>query len=241
MTVSHIHATVKQLHHEKKGVKMKFSDKTLTILRNFSAINQSIILKKGNVLKTISPQKTVMASATIDEEIPSDAVIYDLSRLLAVYALYDDADISFEQKNLIISEKNRKTRYFFADQSMVIAPPDKEISIPTPDVTVNINLEDLKSVLKACGVLQQPEMAFIGKDGKCVISTYDSQNPTADNFQIELGDTEDNFVLIIKLENAKIIPSNYTVSLSSKGISMFESETMKYFIAIESKSTFNKG
>jgi len=220
---------------------MQLSDKTLSILKNFSTINQSIVLNKGKELRTISPQKTVMAMATIEDEIPSQAVIYDLSRFISVHSLYEKPDIEFGDKNFIISDGRRRTKYVYADISMVISPPEKEINIPSVDVEVNVEWKDLQSVLKASGVLQLPEIAFVGKDGKCQLSAIDSSNPSADTFGVELGDTDDDFMLIIKTENIKLMPNDYKVSLSSKGISKFETENMKYFIAVDSKSTYKKG
>lgn len=220
---------------------MQLSDKTLSILKNFSTINQSIVLNKGSEIRTISPQKTVMAMATIEDSIPSQAVIYDLSRFLSVHSLYEKPDIEFGDRNFIISDGRRRTKYVYADISMVISPPEKEINVPSVDVEVNVEWKDLQSVLKASGVLQLPEIAFVGKDGKCQLSAIDSSNPSADTFGVELGDTNDEFMLIIKTENIKLMPNDYRVSLSSKGISKFETENMKYFIAVDSKSTYKKG
>jgi hypothetical protein len=224
-----------------KGLQMKFSENTMSILKNFSSINQSIVFKAGNELRTISPQKTVMAIATIEDEIPSNACVYDLSRFLSAYSLYGQPTLEFNEKNFVISEGRRKTKYTYAEPSMVITPPDKEIKIPSVDVQVDIEWSDLQSVIKASGILQLPEVAFVGEGGVCYLRAIDSGNPTADTFGVELGETNDTFTLIIKTENLKILPKNYKVSLSSAGISKFEAEGLMYFIAIESKSTYKKG
>jgi len=220
---------------------MKFSERTLTILKNFASINPSVVFKPGRELRTISPQKTVVALATIEDEIPANACIYDMSRFLSIYSLYSEPEITFESKNFIISQGKRKTKYVFADPSMVIAPPDRQIKLATQDVEVDVEWQDLQSVIKASGVLQLPEIAFVGENGQCYLRAIDSGNPTADTYGIELGDTVDTFQLIIKTENLKLLPQNYKVTLSSKGISSFESPDIKYYIAIESKSTYRKG
>lgn len=220
---------------------MKFSERTLTILKNFASINPSVVFKPGKELRTISPQKTVVAIATIEDDIPADACIYDMSRFLSIYSLYSEPEITFESKNFIISQGKRKTKYVFADPSMVISPPDRQIKLVTQDVQVDVEWNDLQSVIKASGVLQLPEIAFVGENGSCYLRAIDSGNPTADTYGIELGDTADTFQLIIKTENLKLLPQNYKVTLSSKGISSFESPDIKYYIAIESKSTYRKG
>lgn len=220
---------------------MQFSDRTITVLKNFASINPSLVFKEGNVIRTISPQKSVMAMATVEDDIPSSACVYDLSRFLSVYGLYGNPNIEFGEKNFVISEGKRKTKYVYADPSMVISPPDKDINLPSTDVEVKVEWNDLQSVIKASGVLQLPEIAFVGEDGTCYLRAIDSANPTADTFGIELGQTEDTFSLIIKTEYLKLIPQDYRVSLSSKGISKFEGEDIHYFIAIESKSNYTKG
>lgn len=221
---------------------MKFSERTSTILKNFALINQSVIFKPGKELKTISPSKTVLAIANIEDEIPSKAIIFDINRLLSVASLVSsEPDYEFGEKSFTITDGSKKTRYGYADESMVISPPDKEIKIPDPDVEVSVKWDELNTVIKACSVLQLPEIAFIGDEGKLYLRTYNSENPKTDSFGIELGTTDDTFVLIIKTENLKVLPQDYKVSLSSKGISRFESNDIKYFIAVDSKSSYKKG
>ena len=133
---------------------MKFSSETLAVLKSFTSINKSILMKPGNVLKTITPEKTLIAIADVPDEIPSEACVYDLSRFLSILSLYNDPDVEFEDKYFIISEGKRRTKYVYADVSMIHTPPEKEISIPSEDVVVNVTNSDLSSVLKAAGVLQ---------------------------------------------------------------------------------------
>jgi hypothetical protein len=221
---------------------MKLSEKTLTVLKNFATINPSVVFKPGSELRTISPQKTVMSVAKVPDEFPIQACVYDMSRFLSMCSLYENPEIDFQDsKYCFINDGKRKTKYVFADISMVIVPPEKEINIPSEDVTVDVEWNDIQSVLKAAGVLNLPEIAFVGRDGTCYISAVDSANPTADSHEIEIGKTDDTFQLVIKTENLKLLPQNYKVTLCSKGISKFEGNDIKYFIAIESKSTYKKG
>lgn len=220
---------------------MKFSEQTLTVLKSFSTINKSIMMEPGNRLKTITPEKTLIAEAVITDEIPSHACIYDLSRFLSIVGLYSDPDVQFHDKYFTISEGRRKTKYVFADQSMIHTPPNKEIKIPSKDVEIDVSWEDLQSVIKAAGVLQFNEIAFVGEQGKCYLRAIDSTNPTADAFGIEIGESNDTFTLIIKTENVKLLPRDYQVTLCAKGISRFSCEDVTYFIGIDTKSTFTKG
>lgn len=220
---------------------MQLSEKTLTILKSFASINKSIVLKPGKTLRTITPEKTLMAIANIDDEIPANACIYDLSRFLSIYSLYSNPDIEFKDNHFIISEGKKKTKYTFADLSMVHAAPDKEINIPSNDVEVSVEWEALQSVIKAAGVLQFSEIAFVGENGTCYLRAIDSGNPSADTFGVELGETNDTFTIIIKSENLKLLPRNYNATICAKGISKFQADDVSYFIGIDSKSNYKKG
>ena len=220
---------------------MKFSERTLTILKSFATINRSIQMKEGNTLKTITPERTLIASATIPDTIPSEACIYDMSRFLSILSLYADPDVEFHDKYFIISEGKRRTKYLFADVSMIHAAPDKEIKIPSSDVTVDVSWDDMQSVLKAAGVLQFNEVAFVGENGTCYLKAIDSTNEGTDDYGVEIGETSDTFKIIIKTDNLKLLPQDYRVTLCSKGISEFKGENVTYFVAIDSKSTYNKG
>jgi len=220
---------------------MKFSDRTLTILKSFSTINKSILMKPGNVLRTMTPEKTLISIATIPDEIPSEACIYDLSRFLSIHSLYENPEVEFNNTHFIISEGKRKTKYVFADVSMIHAAPDKEMKLPPADVEVNVTWNDMQSVLKAAGVLQFSQIAFVGEDGKCYLRAIDSANPTSDTFGVEIGDTSDKFTIIIKTDNIKLLPQDYRVTLCSKGISKFEGSDVTYYIGIDTKSTYTKG
>jgi len=220
---------------------MKFSERTLTILKSFSTINKSILMKQGNTLRTITPEKTLIASATIPDQFPSEACIYDLSRFLSILSLHTSPDVEFHDKYFVITEGKQRTRYAFADVSMIHAAPEKTIELPSADVVVDVSWNDLQSVLKAAGVLQFNEVAFVGQDGKCYLKAIDSSSAAADDYGVEIGNTADEFKIIIKTDNLKLLPQDYRVTLSSKGISEFKGEDVTYFVAIDTKSTYKKG
>jgi hypothetical protein len=220
---------------------MKFSDQTLTILKSFSTINKSIKFTPGNVLKTITPEKTLVAQATIPDQIPAEACVYDLSRFLSILSLHKDPDVDFQDKYFVINEGKRRTKYAFADVSMIHTPPEKEITIPSADVQVSVSWDDLQSVVKAAGVLQFTEIAFVGQEGKVFLKAVDTSTANADDYGIEIGETADEFSIVIKTDNLKLLPQDYQVTLCAKGISEFKGDSAKYFVAIDTKSTYKKG
>lgn len=220
---------------------MKFSERTLTVLKSFATINKSIVMKQGSKIRTITPEKTLIAMADLDVEFPSDAIIYDLSRFLSILSLYSDPDVEFHDKYFIISEGKKKTKYVYADISMVHAAPDREMTIPSEDVKVRVEWNDLQSVLKAAGVLQFNEIAFVSENNKIYIRAINSKNPSADTFGVEIGDTNDQFQIMIKTDNLKLLPRDYDVILCSKGISEFKGNDVTYYVGIDTASTYTKG
>ena len=220
---------------------MKFSESTLTILKSFSTINKSILLKPGNTLKTITPEKTLVATATITDQIPSQACIYDLSRFLSILGLHKDPEVEFHDKYFTITEGKQRTKYAFADISMIHAAPEKDIDLPSKDVSVTVAWDDMQSVIKAAGVLQFNEVAFVGTEGKVYLKAINSADSSADDYGVEIGETSDEFKIIVKTDNLKLLPQDYNVTLCAKGISEFKGETATYYVAIDTKSTYKKG
>ena len=198
-------------------------------------------MKPGNTLKTITPEKTLIAQANITDQIPSDACIYDLSRFLSILSLHSAPDVEFHDKYFMITEGKKRTKYAYADISMIHTPPDKEIVIPSADVQVSISWDDLQSVLKAAGVLQFTEIAFVGQEGKVYLKAVDTSSQNADDYGIEIGETADEFMIVIKTDNLKLLPQDYEVTLCAKGISEFKGENATYIVAIDTKSTYKKG
>jgi len=220
---------------------MKLSDKTLTLLKNFSSINQSILFKKGSSLRTISVMKNILAEATIEEDLPTDFGIYDLNQFLNGLGLHHSPDLDFEnQGHVVIREGKSRTKYFFADPNVIVTPPDKEITLPSEDVSFELSTSQLDKLLKAAAIYQLPDLAVVGGDGVVKIVVRDKKNDTSNDFSIVVGETESVFSFNFKVENIKIVPGTYDVVVSQKLLSRFTCRDydLKYFIALEPDSTF---
>jgi hypothetical protein len=220
---------------------MKLSSETMTILKNFATINQSILFKEGKIIKTISPQKTVMAMAEVSDDFSRQFGIYSLPKFISACSLFQNPELKFNDNHLQIIDGKQKANYVYADPSMIITPPEKEIKLPSVDVSVEVTSADINKIMKGASAFQLPEIAFVGENGTCYLRAIDSSTQNSDYYGVELGETEDTFCLIIKSENLQILPLDYKVELSSKGISKFSADNVTYFIAIESKSTYQKG
>ena len=224
-----------------KEQKMKLSDNTLAILKNFAGINNSILVKQGNKLRTISVAKNILAEAEIKEDFPRDFAIYDLNQFLNGLSLHQDLDLDFNQDSyLSIKEGKRRVKYFFADPNVIIAPPEKEINLPSEDVCFQMDNVTLEKLTKAAAVYQLPDMSAIGENGVIKLVVRDKKNDTSNEYAIVVGDTDGEFSFNFKVENIKIIPGAYNVIVSSKLLSQFTNtqHNLKYYIALEPDSTF---
>ena len=220
---------------------MNLTDKTLTILKNFAGINNSILVKQGNQLRTISVAKNILAEASIDEEFPRDFGIYDLNQFLNGLGLHQDPEMDFkEESHLVIREGKRKVKYFYADPQVIISPPDKKINLPSEDVHFQLDSGALEKLLKAAAVYQLPDLCVVGESGVVKIVVTDKKNDTSNSYSVDVGATDKEFTFYFKVENIKIIPGAYDVVVSSKLLSEFTNSTynLKYYIALEPDSTF---
>jgi len=220
---------------------MKLSDKTVNLLKNFSNINQSILFKEGSKLRTISVMKNILAEAEVNESFPKDFGIYDLNQFLNGMGLHQNPDLDFENEgHVVIKEGRMRSKYFFADPSVIVTPPDKNLDLPSEDVSFELNTQQLDRLLKAAGIYQLPDLSVIGKAGVVKILVRDKKNDTSNDFAITVGETDKEFVFNFKVENIKIIPGTYDVVVSQKLLSRFKCKDyeLTYFIALEPDSSF---
>jgi len=220
---------------------MKLSDKTVSVLKNFSSINQSLFFSEGNKLRTISVMRNILSEAEVEEEFTKEFGIYDLNQFLQTMDLHQNADLDFtEDQYVVIREGNSKSKYFFADKNVIVRPPDKSVVLPTEDVCFVLSTDQLSKVLKAASVLQLPDLSVVGEAGVVKLVVRDKKNDTSNDFSIVVGETVSEFVFNFKVENIKILPGSYEVVISKELLSRFQSKDHKltYYIALEPDSNF---
>ena len=226
-----------------RPVVMKLSDSTLSLLKNFSTINQSILFKQGTRLRTISVMKNILAEATIGEELPKDFGIYDLGQFLNGMGLHQSPELDFTNDGYVLIKEGRSSsKYFFADANVIITPPDKPITLPSEDVTFDLTTEQLDKLLKAAAIYQLPDLSVIGENGVVKILVRDKKNDTSNDFAVTVGESDTTFSFNFKVENIKILPGTYGVVVSQKLLSRFTSKNhdLTYYIALEPDSTFGE-
>lgn len=216
---------------------MKLSKETVSLFKNFAGINSNLLLKSGNKLATISAQKNVMSDATVSEVFP-DFGIYDLNEFLGAMSLFDDPELDFSEKYVTIKQGNSSIKYFAAEPSVLTAP-QKSITFPAHEIEFNMSAAMLNMIHRTASVLRATDLSIVG-DGTTITAVVgDKKNATGNSFSEPVGSTDKKFKVNLKVENLKMLPGDYTVSISSKKISRFQGTgDLVYYVAVEADSTF---
>jgi len=219
---------------------MKLSTETIAILKNYASINQNIQFKQGTTLSTISPQKNILSTVEILEDVPSNFAIYDLNRLLGAISLFEKPDLEVGEKTLTINGGGSKLNYVYADPSMLVIPPEKTLDFPEPEINFKVTKDAYDSCLRAAQVLALPELVVHGDGSKIFLVATDTNNDSSDEFRREVGETDKTFQMVFKIENMKLLSGGYQVGISSKGIAHFahEHSKLQYWIATEQNSNY---
>ena len=220
---------------------MKLSKSTLDILRNFSSINASIRFKKGQEISTISIQKNILGRVVVKEDFPQDFAIYDLGEFLSGLSLFDDPEFDFSRDGCVkISDGRNTSRYFFADPSTIVQPPEKRVELPTKDVCFTLSASDISNIIKAAGVYSVEDVSVVGDGERVKVVVRDKKNDTSNNFAIDVGNADATFCFNFKVENLKIMPGSYSVVISQHNASLFKHDTLdlEYLIALELDSKY---
>ncbi len=220
---------------------MYLSAETVSILKNLSTINQSILIKPGKQLNSMSVMKNILVKADIQEEFDQVVAIYDLNQFLNCLSLIPGAEITLDEASINISDGKRSIDYRYSDPSVITAPPEKELSLPSEDVCVVLTEDNLEAVKKAAAVLQIPDVSLIGDGEKIYLTVRDKKNTGSNSYRVEVGDTDDVFQFNMKVENLRLISGDYDVVISSKNLAYFTNHgrPVSYYIAMEPDSTFN--
>ena len=227
---------------------MKLSDRTINLLKNFASINQSILFKQGNQLRTISVMKNILAEANIDEDFPQDFGVYDLSQFLNSLGLFQEPELNFTgQSFLNIKEGKQRSKYFFADPSIVTQPPEKKPGLPSMECEFDLDISDLNRIRTALSIYGHLEdIAIVGRNGTISIQIQDRENPSSNTYSIAVGSTNATFSFELKSENIYKLDysnsiSSYNVKISKSGVSQWvSSDGVTYLIALEPDSSYEE-
>ena len=225
---------------------MKLSEHTTSVLKNFASINQNLVIKEGKTISTMSAMKNIVAKAEVDEDFPREIAIYDLNEFLAALSLFTNPVLDFSENYVMITEEGKtgnSLKYFYSDPS-VVTTPSSEITMPETEVKFSLDSGDLSKVQRAASVIGSPDLVLEKNGTGSYLTVKDKKNDTANNYSLDVdaeGNGEYNF--FFKVENLKLLPTNYDVNVSSKNISHFKSQAgnaVEYWIALEPESSYSE-
>ena len=225
-----------------KTQSFSISKQTLGILKNFSSLNSNILVKQGNVIKTITPSKNGMAEATVPEDFPTDFGIWDLNKFLGVISLFSNPSFSFGEKSVKISDNKDSTIHYYYSEPRLLTVPTKSVNMPKVDQTFTLTDKLFAELQKASAVMQLPDLSIRNEGGKVLAVICDVSDPTSNTFKTTLAesDTTSKFQLNFKMDNLRMVSGDYTVSFSKNVVGRFSNNTipLTYWFALETTSTY---
>lgn len=209
---------------------MKLSTRSLAIMKNFSLINQSIVIKPGNKLETISNVKDSFAKAEIEESFPTTVAIYDLNEFLGVVGLFEDPEFDFGDRSVTITEGKTKQSYYYADASVITTPPEKGVNLPSVEVNATLSKEQLSKLIRSASVNKASDLTFTNGN----VQVHDKSVPTSNRFEISAVATTGDYELSMKVDKLKMVADDYEIAICAKGLAHFKgSQGIEYYVALQ--------
>jgi len=221
---------------------MKISKQTLDILKNFSIINQSMLIRPGNTQRTIRiPQRNVLAEAFLSEEFPVECGIYELPKFLAAITLFEEPELEFGSCYVDINDTNseNKIRYYYAAANLFkdTQPPDKRFVLDEVMDEFTLDNSSLTKLNKAAMIMSIPDFVINRKDNKRTISVCNIKSKSSNTFTVtQKSDIKGDYNVILNNDNLKCIPDSYAVTVGiRKGITIcqFSSNNITYWFGPE--------
>jgi|688.fasta_scaffold388247_2 hypothetical protein len=221
---------------------MKLSDNTLSVLKNFSSINSGIVLQKGNIQKTISPEKSILVEVELEDSLPEQFGIYDLNQFLGNISTLNSPELTFSDSAVIMNDGEIKFNYYSCSINLIVSPPDKELKLKQTDVSFSLTNIVLTKLLRLAAMNNLTHLSVVGKDGEIRLQTHEKANDTSNHASFKLNDySGEDFSASFKVDNIKLIPGDYDVEIQLGAFAKFTAisgvfkDKIKYFIALESK------
>lgn len=222
-----------------------FSKNTLTILKNFSSLNSNLLVHPGNVIKTITPSKTGMAVATVEENFDVEFGIWDLNKFLGVISLFNNPTFAFGEKSVKIKNGGDSVVNYYYSEPRLLTYPTKDVNMPKVDISITLTEKNFNELQKAASVMQLPDLSFKSDDDDIVAMVSDLSDPTSNSYKVVVGsgDVLPDFLFNFKMENIKILPGDYKINFAKNVVGEFihQSIPVKYWYAMEANTSKYQG
>ena len=93
---------------------MQISRQTVDILKNFSTINPSILVKPGSEIQTISTMKNILAKSAVTENFVNEFAIYDLPEFLNLVTseTFLGGEYTFNEDYVSLEKERAQSTYY---------------------------------------------------------------------------------------------------------------------------------
>ncbi len=221
---------------------MKLGENTLSVLKNFSAINSGLVLQKGKTQKTISPEKSILVEVELDDSLPEQFGIYDLNQFLGNISTLNSPELTFSDSAVIMNDGEISFNYYSCSTNLIVSPPDKELKLKQTDVSFTLTNAVLTKLLRLASMNNLTHLSVVGQNGEIRLQTHEKANDTSNHASFKLNDYNgEDFTASFKVDNIKLIPGDYDVEIQLGAFAKFTAsagafkDKIKYFIALESK------
>ena len=217
---------------------MKLSEQALTVLKNFASINSGVVIQSGNTQRTMSPEKSVLVEATLEDTFPCQFGIYDLNQFLGNTLALNSPDMDFNDKMVMMKDDMMTVKYSSCNPELIISPPNKELVLTDPEVSFDLSQSAVTKLLRLASMNNLPHLSFVVKNGELNLMVHDKTNDLSNYASIKISDhSGEDMVATFKTENVKMIPDDYHVQVKLGKFATFVSKTkqLKYFIVVEAK------
>lgn len=220
---------------------ISISKTTHEVLRNFLSINKSITIQAGSVISTLSVNKNIMARYECEEVFTRDLPIYDLSDFCNAIRLCQSPELDLSHENYFLLRDpvtKGKFKIFYSDPDLIVTANGKEIKLNNPEVVFTLKSSNLKMLQIASQAQSIDDLCIYGNDGVMSLCVTDKKNDTSNVYSIELGPTDDEFCHCFKMENLRLMSDyDYEVSIYDGRVALFETNKLKYWIALEPQAS----
>lgn len=196
---------------------MKLTADTISILKNFATISNSIVIEPGSKINTVSVDNSIMASAEVVEEFTRQFAIYDLPEFLSIMSLFKEPLIEFSStKEAVIRSDNISVNYTFAEPSIIKKAPSGVKDLPAI-AKFELKSKTLDNLIRAMSIMGLQYILIEGDGEKLFIAGVNINGTSKSNtYREEIGQTDKEFKTYLELTNIKIINADYNVEINDR-------------------------
>jgi len=157
-----------------------------------------------------------------------------------------EPDFEFNDESMTMKDTSGKGKYFYAEPSLVVTPPEKNIDMPESDINFELKNDVLEDIMKKANVLKLADIGLKScpKSQGLYLYATNKNNDTSNDYSVQVGTgATKKFNIVFKKDNLKIIPGDYDVTIAN-GISHFVNKDanveLEYWIALEANSDYGE-